>query len=114
MPADSTPPRPITLSVEHHTPDSVITRLSNNFTTQLAPGGVYLSFYEAVLPLIMGDPEDVKLKFSKITSIRAECVARIFVPNEHFAEFTNTIQTMHTLLTSNTSTGATDSKGSQS
>jgi hypothetical protein len=92
MPSEPPIPQHLALPLEFHTPESIITRVANQVTTQIAPGGVYLSFYEAMVPLLLGDPDTVKAKLAETRSIRAECVARVFVPTDRFAEIVSAIQ----------------------
>jgi hypothetical protein len=82
----------VSLALEHHVPESVVTRLANHVTLQLDQDGCYLSFYEAVPPLLVGNREDVRNQLAKVKSIRAECVARIFLPKTRLSDFLNVLK----------------------
>jgi hypothetical protein len=83
----------VSLPLEHHVPESVVTRLANHVTLQLDQDGCYLSFYEAVPPLLVGNREDVRNQLARVKSLRAECVARIFLPKTRMADFLNVLRT---------------------
>jgi hypothetical protein len=114
MPSEPPVPQQIALPLEFHTPDSVITRLANQMTTQVAAGGVYLSFYEAMVPILLGDPDEVKHRLQAMKSIRAECIARVFIPAERFAEIANAIQAIQNALASLTGAPEAESEGASS
>jgi hypothetical protein len=90
--ADMPPVERVSLPLEHHVPDTVVTRLANHVTLQLDQDGCYLSFYEAVPPLLVGNREDVRNQLAGVKSVRAECVARVFLPKTRMADFLNVLK----------------------
>ena len=82
----------VSLPLEHHVPDSVITRLANHVTLQLDPDGCYLSFYEAIPPLLVGQSRGCQESTGEREVIRAECVARVFLPKTRMADFLNVLK----------------------
>jgi hypothetical protein len=80
-------PKSHVLPIEHVVAESLTTRLANNMTVQIDPGGVYLSFFETVPPLLTGGPDEARAKLEAMKSVRAECFARVFVPGPRVAEF---------------------------
>jgi hypothetical protein len=80
----------IVAALEHHVPESVITRVANHVTLQLDQDGCYLSFYEAVPPLLVGGPDEIKAKVAEIKTVRAHCVARVFLPAGRLRDFLST------------------------
>jgi len=115
MPFEASPLIQLALPVEFHIPDSVITRFANQATVQLDQGGCFLSFFETISPLIVGTPEQVKDQAARLTSIRAECVARIYLPAARLQEVLAILQTVQSQLTSLPSQpqiGVTQSEGS--
>ncbi len=72
-------PKFATLPIDWHIPDNVQSRYANNVLVQSAQHEIVISFFEALLPPLVGTPEDNVAKLREIGSIRADLVARIIV-----------------------------------
>ena len=81
----------VSLPLEHHVPDTVVTRLANHVTLHSTRTGVTFVL-EAVPPLLVGNREDVRNQLANVKSIRAECVARVFLPKTRMADFLNVLK----------------------
>ena len=51
-----------------------------------------LSFFEVRPPIVLGSPEQMAAKVDVIESVRADCVAQIFVAENKIPEFVKTLQ----------------------
>lgn len=66
--------------LEHVVSPGVQTQFANHAVVQhTRDGDFYISFFEAVPPLIVGDPGEVDEQFKQIESISANCITRIVV-----------------------------------
>jgi len=66
-------------------PQGIITRYATNFVVQGTANEIFISFFEAVPPLIFGTmPPNI--------SVQAECVGRIAVAPERLPEFIGILQ----------------------
>ena len=70
----------LALALDYHHSDAIVTRFANQVTVSVEENGFYISFYEALPPLLIGPPEEVESRLSDIKTVRAECVARLYVP----------------------------------
>ena len=52
-----------------------------------------ISFFEAQLPILMGDPEENRTKLEQLGAIQAECVGRIIVAAEQMPAVITALQT---------------------
>jgi len=115
MVSESPEPNVIAMRLEHHFPDSVVTRFASEVAIQPDRGGCYFSFFEVVPPVLTGTPEENKDRLRKMESIRAECVARVFVASYKLPEILALLQSVISLpavQSSQETTGATESRGS--
>jgi hypothetical protein len=79
---------PITWNVE-----GVNSIHANNMIVQADEHDFYLSFFEAVPPIIMGDtPEELLKHADGIKGVEARCVARLVINSERIGVFLNAIQ----------------------
>ena len=68
------------LPIVWHTPDGIISRYATNMVVQHDGHDFFLSFFEVVPPMVMG--EDAENQIKELTSIKATCVSRIIIPKE--------------------------------
>ncbi len=92
MPHNYAQPNSIAIPIEYHTPLSTTTRVANQFTIQSDNTGCYLSFYEAIPPFVLGTADEIRDQLEKVACVRAECVARVFIPAARVSEFLEVIQ----------------------
>src|SRR5437588_6250380 len=83
----------ITLSVDWHFPEGLLSRYANNVLVQIGPQEFVISFFEMQLPTLLGSPEDNKAKLKEMGKIRAECVGKIIVPPILVQGLINALQT---------------------
>ncbi len=90
--ADDPQTNSVAIPIEYDIPPSILTRLATQVTIQGDPTGWYLTFYEAVPPFIVGTPDDVRRQLEQVKSLKAECVARVFIPAARVPEFLAAVQ----------------------
>jgi hypothetical protein len=54
---------------------------------------IFISFFEAHVPPLLGQPEENKVKLERLGSIRAECVSKIIVSPEIVPTIISALQT---------------------
>jgi hypothetical protein len=96
-------PQVIPVKLEFRTSQSITTRMANHVIVQADHSGWFLSFFEAIPPMLLGSKEDVIKQLEGIQSVPAECVARIFLPGERAQDFVNAIQNVAQQLASSAS-----------
>src|SRR2546421_12282460 len=87
------PGKNISLPIEWHIPEGMQSRYATNVIAQAGNNEIIFSFFEAQLPILLGQPEENEETLNKIGSIRAECVGRIIVSPETAQNFINALQT---------------------
>jgi Protein of unknown function (DUF3467) len=83
----------IVLPVDWHFPEDVQSRYANNVLVQNSQYEFIISFFEMQFPLLLGSPEENKVKLEDMESIRAECVSKIIIPHELMQGLINSLQT---------------------
>jgi hypothetical protein len=76
------PGKNISLPIEWHVPEGMQSRYATNVVAQAGSSEIILTFFEAQLPILLGQPEENEEALKKIGSIRAECVGKIIVSPE--------------------------------
>lgn len=75
------------LRISHSYPVSLGTAFANHCTAQQSPRGeFYISFFEIVPPMLLGEPDEIKAQVDKLEEVEARCVARIVVTKDHLVE----------------------------
>ncbi|MGB8348677.1 MAG: DUF3467 domain-containing protein [Ktedonobacteraceae bacterium] len=82
----------ITLPIEWHVPDAIQSRYATNVLVQALQYEFIVSFFEAKLPLFVGQPEEMRMKFEEAGAIQAECIARIIVAADQLPNVINALQ----------------------
>ena len=80
--AEQKEPEGIALHVDWHIPEGAQSRYANNVLVQADQYEIIISFFEAQLPILLGQPEENRRKLEELGSIRAELVSRIVVSPE--------------------------------
>ena len=88
------------VKLDFQIPESVTTRLANHAIVQAEQNGWFLSFFEAVPPMILGSREEVETQMQKVQTVPAVCVARIFLPAGRVQDFVNAIQSVSQQISS--------------
>jgi hypothetical protein len=84
----------VAIPIEFDVPTSIVTRLATQFTVQSNSAGCYLCFYEAIPPFIEGNPDEVRSQLEQMSSVKAECVARVFIPAARVSDFLAVIRSL--------------------
>ncbi len=92
VPSESAVLHAIPMRLDHHFPDSLATRYASEVSVQVTRGGCFISFFDVIPPVLTGTPEENRTRLEQMQSIRAECVARVFVPAYKLAEIVNLFQ----------------------
>ncbi len=82
----------LALPIDWHVSDNVISRYATNLTVQHTEHEFIVSFFEITPPLLLGSAEDRKAKAEQLSSVRANCIARIIVAAERMPKFVSVLQ----------------------
>jgi hypothetical protein len=72
----------ISLPVNWHFPENLQSRYANLFLAQTGQFEVIISFFEAQLPILLGQTEENKTILEQQGSIKAECVSKVVLSPE--------------------------------
>ena len=78
-------------SIEWHIPEGTVSRYATNMVVQHSEQEFILSFFELLPPIILGTPQELE-KLDKMTSVRAECIARVIVSADRMPKFIEVLQ----------------------
>lgn len=82
------------LAIRYVFPADVKTRYANHAVVQhTSAGEFFLSFFEIVHPLLVGEPEEIEKQSSEIGAIDAVCVGRIVISPEQAENFLSVMST---------------------
>jgi len=79
------------VTIEWHVPESIVNRYATNMVVQGTGEEFIISFFELLPPLLFGSPDDLE-KLENLTSVRAECIARVTVSAERMPKFVQALQ----------------------
>lgn len=74
--------RGVSLPIDWHIPEGTKSRYANNVLVQVGQFEITISFFEAELPILLGQPEENKKKLEELGVVRAECVSKIVISPE--------------------------------
>jgi hypothetical protein len=83
----------LNLPIDWHVSEDIQSRYASNVHVQAGEHELILSFFETVLPILVGSPEENKTKLLQQGAIRAECVARIIVDPDLVPRLIEALQT---------------------
>jgi hypothetical protein len=83
----------ITLSVDWHFPEGLLSRYANNVIVQAGQYDFVISFFEMQLPALLGPPEENIAKLKEMGKVRAECVSKIIISPELVQGLIDALQT---------------------
>jgi Protein of unknown function (DUF3467) len=86
----------IAFPIEWQFPENLRTAYATNVIVQHNQHEFTIMFFEMHPPFFLGDEEENKEKASKISSVPAECVARIVVAAGRMEEFVSAFQQIFT------------------
>ena len=72
----------ISLPLDWHTREDIQSQYANNVLVQAGQYEIVISFFETMLPILIGQPEENKNKLEELGAIRAELVSRIVISPE--------------------------------
>lgn len=79
------------VSIEWHIPGGIVTRYATNMVVQHSEQEFILSFFELLPPIILGTPQELE-KLETMSSVQAECIARIIVSAGRMPKFIEVLQ----------------------
>ena len=85
--------RGMSLPIDWHVSENIQSRYASNAHVQAGEHELILSFFETVLPILAGSPEENKAKLLQQGAIHAECVARIIVAPDLVPKLIQALQT---------------------
>jgi hypothetical protein len=83
----------IPVPIEWHIPDNIQSHYASNVFVQTGQYEIIISFFEMLLPLLTGSPEENKAKIEQLGRVRAECVARIIIDPDLLPKLIDALQT---------------------
>ncbi len=83
----------MSLPINWHVSENIQSRYASNVFVQAGEQEIFLSFFETILPILAGSPEENKAKLLQQGGVRAECVARIIVDPELVPKLIKALQT---------------------
>lgn len=83
----------LALPIDWHFPEGLQARYATNIVAQNGQFEIIISFFEAQLPLLLGQPEDNRARLEQLGVIRAECVSKIIVAAENLPTIIAVLQT---------------------
>lgn len=86
------PGRNINLPIQWHIPEDVQSRYVTNVLVQPGPNEIFISLFEARLPILTGTPEENSAELERLGSVKAECVGRIIVAPDTVPGIINALQ----------------------
>jgi hypothetical protein len=95
-PGGSSPPTlPTTqdATVQFNFPEATPTYYGRLFAAQADQHEIVLSFFDPRLPVLTGSSQEVLQQAQGITSVRADCVARVVILPERVSELISVLQT---------------------
>lgn len=78
--------------IEWDIPPSIVTRPAMNIVVQHTEHEFVISFFEVHPPFVLGSDEEKGAIAERITSVRAECVARVTVAAGRMPEFVEVLR----------------------
>jgi hypothetical protein len=72
----------IALPLDWHIREEVRSQYANNVLVQAGQYEIVISFFETILPILTGQPEENKSKLEALGAIHAELVSRIVISPE--------------------------------
>ena len=90
--------------IEWYVPDNIESHYANNILVQNSLSNEFIIyFFEAVPPLIIGSPDEIREKLQEVKSVRAKCVARIVVNADVMPRIVQAMQTNYAIYLARTS-----------
>lgn len=83
----------INLPIDWHISESIQSRYATNMVVQAGQNEFIISFFEAQIPLFVGQADENRSKLEQLDAIRAECVGRIIVAAEQMPGIIAALQT---------------------
>jgi len=82
----------VEVPLEWNIPDNLVARYATNMIVQRAENEFLISFFEVKPPLFLGNPNEIIEQAKQIKSVRANCVAQIFVAADKMPSFVEALQ----------------------
>jgi hypothetical protein len=85
-------PEGLALPLVWRVPEDISTRYATNLVVQHSEHEFIISFFEAIPPLLIGEPAEIRAELEKLGDIEARCVARVVVAAKRMPEFVRVLQ----------------------
>jgi hypothetical protein len=83
----------VSLRIDWQIPEGAKSHYANNVLVQAGQYEIIISFFEAQIPVLLGEPEENRRKLEELGSVRADLVSKIVVPPEFVPALINALQT---------------------
>lgn len=84
----------VELQIKFRIPQRMPALLATEMIVQPGAGGVTLSFFDVIAPIVPPDVSEEQLESIRQAGIPAECISRIFIPAYKFEGFVNAMVTI--------------------
>ena len=82
----------IKIPIEYSYHRDFMSRYANNVVIQHTEDEFIISFFEVLPPLLLGSPESQAAQAAELESVKADCVARIIVPEKMMPNIIKVLQ----------------------
>lgn len=82
----------VEVPLEWNVPDDLVARYATNMIVQRAENEFLLSFFEVKPPMLLGNQDEIIEHAKQIKSVRANCVAQIFIAADKMPSFIDALQ----------------------
>lgn len=82
----------LSIPLTWNVPPGLVSRYATNFVVQHSDHEFAIYFFEALPPLLIGEPSEVKRQLQQIGSISANCVAKVIVAAERMPQLIALLQ----------------------
>lgn len=89
---DDNKPALMRIPIKHVFPEDLISRYANNVVVQHTEKEFFISFFEALPPLVIGTPEERVALTEALEAVESKCVARIIISADMMPSFIKTLQ----------------------
>lgn len=82
------------IPIRFRVPSRLPSVIAQHLIVQPTDGGVLLSFYEVIPPVVTQPLSEDEIKEIKEAGVIAECVSKVFVPSSKYIDFVNTMNSI--------------------
>jgi hypothetical protein len=81
------------IPIDWHIPDDLRAEFATNIVVQKGEHEIFLLFFQAQPPILIGEEEEVERKLSELPAVKAKCVAKVILAPERLADLVRLLTT---------------------